>query len=352
MKIELVGNAQPAAQSQSSSSPQQAPGMSARDRAIARLTGNAPASSPSGVNQSNASPEELGAIKAPSAPLDDFEAAKQKHSAEANASSESPAESETKEEPASSQLALLARKEKQIRQREAALKAREEAIRASEAPKQQASDKPTFDESKYVSRDKLKSDVFGTLTEMGFTYDELTEAALNGPKPRELELMNELKAMREELKSLKGQSETTKKSFEEYQEFNQKQGINQLTKQAEKLVANSADYETIRETGSVGDVIELIQETLKNDGVLLSVEEAAQEVENYLLEEALKLARIGKVQSRLAPKAAPAQEVSKSTDSAQQSSPTMKTLTNAVSTSRKLTPKERAILAFEGKLNK
>lgn len=325
---------------------------SARERAIAKLLGSQPNQSAPVQNPSAISAEEMGAVKAPSTEVDEFEAAKQKaqkHQEEDVSSPESAPKEETKaeetEEPLSSQYALLARKEKAIRQREQLLKQKEAELKAKEEAKT-STPAPSIDPAKYVSKEDLAKDPFTILTEMGLTYDQLTELALNGPKPKEIEMMNELKALREELKAIKGETESTKKSFEEYQNQTESMGVNQLTKQATALVNSNPEFETIKETGSVGEVVELIKRTLKEDGVLLSVEEAAQEVENYLLEEALKLAKIKKIQQRLAPKAP---EAPKSPEQPKQQ-PQMKTLTNSVASTRPLSARERAILAFEGKL--
>lgn len=350
MKIETMGN--------SAQNTPQSNQPSSRDRAIAKLLGNseqpkAPVSNPTSV-----SAEEMGAIKAPSEESSDFEKAQQaaqaqKHQGDSESNESAPKE-ETKaaetEEPLSSQYAILARKEKLIRQQAQQLKAREAEIKAKEdAFKSPKESSLSIDQSKYVSKEDLARDPFSILTEMGLTYDQLTELALNGPKPKEIEMMNELKAMKEELKALKGETETTKKSFLDYQNQNESMGINQLTKQATALVNSNPEFETIKETGSIDDVVELIKVTLKQDGVLLSVEEAAQEVENYLLEEALKLAKIKKIQQRLAPKSAPA-EAAKTTEQSKQQQ--LKTLTNSVSSTRPLSSRERAILAMQGKLNK
>jgi hypothetical protein len=67
-------------------------------------------------------------------------------------------------------------------------------------------------------------------------------------------------------------------------------------------------------------------------------------VEDYLVEEALKVAKISKISKKLQPAAQPAAEPIKQ--------PAAKTLTNAMGTNRPLSAKERAVLAFEGKLNK
>jgi hypothetical protein len=85
----------------------------------------------------------------------------------------------------------------------------------------------------------------------------------------------------------------------------------------------------------------------------MTVEEAAQEVENYLLEEALKVQRINKIQQRLktAAPSAPAAKQTPQPQTQQQTQPReTKTLSNSMGTQGRLSARERAMLAFEGKL--
>jgi hypothetical protein len=99
--------------------------------------------------------------------------------------------------------------------------------------------------------------------------------------------------------------------------------------------------------------VDLIEKTFKEDGILLSVEEAAKEVEDELVSQLSKYAqKIKKLQQKFAPqsKAAPQQPVNNKT-AGQQQQPG-KTLTNSMGASRPLSTRERAILAFENKLSK
>ncbi|MDE2106538.1 MAG: hypothetical protein KGL39_55500, partial [Patescibacteria group bacterium] len=106
---------------------------------------------------------------------------------------------------------------------------------------------------------------------------------------------------------------------------------------------------TIRATNSVKDVVDLIEQTFKEEGRVMDVEEAANEVENYLLEEIEKLTRIEKLKKRMEAKPAATPKSDEQTPQKKQPQ-TMKTLTNAASSSRQLSAKERAILAFKGEL--
>ena len=72
-------------------------------------------------------------------------------------------------------------------------------------------------------------------------------------------------------------------------------------------------------------------------------------MENYLVDEALKFTQIGKIQKRMAAANASRTPTETKTQSSQQPQ-AMKTLTNAASSTRPLTVRERAIAAAEGRL--
>ena len=316
--------------------------MTAREKAIQALMKPAAHTAPV-PDPTRISPEEHGAV------YTQRKAAPQPPAQNDNTESSAPtpeAETKVSSEPLSSQYATLARKEKALRLQQQQMKARELALKAQEDALK-APAKPSFDESKYVPRDRLTQDPFTVLNELGLTYDQLTEMALNAPKPEQMAIMNEMKALKSEIAALKGEQEKSSKSFEEKEKLQYTQAMNQIRNEVNHLVSVDPQFETIQATGSVGDVVELIERTFNEDGVLMSVEDAASQVEDYLVEAAMKLSRIKKIQQRLAPKAAPAQ---KNTTQSQQ--PQLKTLTNSVSSSRQLSAKERALLAFEGKLNK
>lgn len=259
-------------------------------------------------------------------------------------SAEAPAE-----KPLSSEYAVLARKEKALRLRDAQIRAKEAQLKAAEDARN-APKAPAFDESKYISREKLDKDLFGTLAELGLTYDQITQQAINAPTPEKVALDQELKTLRDEIKALRGETESTKKTWEQHQTDSYNQAVSQIKSEATSLITHNPNFETIKETNSVDDVVELIERTFKEDGLLLSVEDAAAQVEDYLVDEAMKIARIKKIQQRLQPAAPRAQAASpqKTTDSKQ---PQMKTLTNNVSTSRPLSAKERALLVARGEMS-
>lgn len=243
---------------------------------------------------------------------------------------------ETKpEEAISPKYAALARREKMFRREMQKLKdevkAREDALKAREAEYA----------SQYVPKSKLKSDPLGTLQSEGLSYEDLTQAILNQPSVDGLAL----RKLEERLMSSIQETKTeTQKQIEEQQKRSYEQALNQIRTETKKL-ADRPGFEMIKETESQEEVVKLIKETFDEQGVLMTVEEAAKEVEDYLVEEITKAAKLEKIKSRLSPPSEKTPEIN-----AQKLTST-KTLTNQVGgTSKPLTPYERAILAFKGEL--
>lgn len=325
-----------------------------RDRAIAKLleSNSQPQSSPV-QNPTQVAPEEMSAIRAPSQPAvpeSTQQSAESRQSPPNEAQNSSPEATEVKtDEPISAQYAQLARKEKAVRAKvqemkaaELSVKAREEALAAKETELQAKYDRD------YIPRDRLKKDPFAVLNETGVTYDEITQQALNQPKPEDQALQATIQELKSKIASLETAQETSKKSAEDTQQRNYQEAVKQIRNEVVHAVNSNPDFETIQATGASEDVVELITQTFEEEGRLLTVEEAAKQVEDYLLEEALRLARLGKVQKRLAPTSQPTPAESKPLENKQPQQ--TKTLTNSIGATRPLTAKERAVLAFKGEL--
>jgi hypothetical protein len=315
-------------ESPSASSTPTSTATDARARAIAALQGNTPVQNPSSI-----SPEEVGAIRR-TATSDTVE-----QPSEAT-------EPESKEAPLSPQYAALARKEKAIRAKaiaqEQAFKAREAALIAREAELTSKSN-PTLDN--YISKDKLKENAFGVLSELGLTYDQLTEQAIAQQSPEWQMFAQMRQEMQEELRKVREEQAETRKSYEQQQAQAYQQALTQIRNETKNLVSSDPSYEAIKATGSVNDVVELIERTFNEEGRLLTVEEAATAVEEYLVEEATKLSRLGKIQKRLTSAQSPS---TKTQPLAAQNQ--MKTLTNGVGAQKPLSARERALLAFKGEM--
>lgn len=325
----------------------------ARNRAIAALMGEsaAPAapkaaSEPTPVpNPSQVSPEELSAVKAPT------EAAP----ANEETTERSPSlNSEKTEDPEiSSRLAQLVKREKAIRikqqQAEQALKAKEAELAKREA---ELAEKFKVDQTQYISKQRLKENPLDVLAEAELSYDELTNQVLNAqPKnPRYEAYIQKLEA---QIAQLVEKTNKVEKTYETQQQEAYQAAIKQIEKDATKLINSNPDYELIRNSGEIKEVVELIERTYKEDGELLSVQEAADLIEKELEERTIKFfEKTEKLKKRWAPKApasVEAKPVQEQTPQKEQTQ-TMKTLTNTNSSTRQLSARERAILAMKGEL--
>lgn len=243
------------------------------------------------------------------------------------------------EDPNATRYALLARKEKALRaqqrtnqEREAALVAREKAL------EQRSSPQPDW-------KERLLQDPLGVLQEAGLSYDQLTERIINtSPADQKLSVLE---------KEIRGIKETQTKAqtlFEEQQQKAYEQAVNQIRNDVKIIVSSDPAFETIKAMAAEESVVELIEAHFKENGTVLSNEEAAQQVEDYLVEEALKVASLSKIKSKLNPVV----ETPSLETKPEVKAPT-KTLTSASaqSMSKPMTTKDRrarAIAAFQGKL--
>lgn len=295
--------------------------------------------------------EEMGAIKAqPSESVDKL--TDSVDATEDTSAATTPPET-PKEDPAlSRQFAQLARQERALRakaqQQEQALKTREEALKAREA---QLTAKDNEYRDGYISKSRIKQDALSVLDEAGVTYDELTQQAINR-QPTDQRVLNTIQKLEAKIAQLEANNESTQKSYTEQQQASYQAAVKQISLDAKQLIkSNPVEYEAISKKGTVKDVVELITKTYDKYGTLLTVEEAAQEVENELIEEAMKSTQIEKVKQRMAKANASQQTSTQKTQATQkQTQPGMKTLTNATASTRQLSAKERAILAFKGEL--
>ena len=257
------------------------------------------------------------------------------------------------EDPAvTRQFAKLAQQEKALRakiqQQEAQFKAREEALKAKEAALQV----PQTDMSKYISKDMFKQDAVAALAEAGMSYEEITQQIMN-QQPTDPRVLNTINKLQAKIDALEEQTLNSQKSYQEQQTAAYQAAVKQIELDVKTLVNSDPQFETIKHTAATKDVVELITETYNKDGYLLSVEEAAQQVEEYLAYKYTKVANINKIKARITKASAtPTQSTTQQTQVAAQKTVAtpMKTLTNANSSTRQLSAKERAILAFKGEL--
>ncbi len=205
-------------------------------------------------------------------------------------------------------FAALSRKEKEQRAAVKAFEAEKAAFEKHKADLEaQYGTKEKELSTKYISPEEFKKNPLELMKKFGMSFEQLAERVLNDGKPGTNEVISDTeRRIQEKLEALekkladKEESEKARLEEERQQQFER-----QLTAFKGELTdfCNKApDYEMIRANDAVGLVFEVIEEhyakTLDpetNQGLILSNKEAADAVENYLLEEAKKQMNVNKV---------------------------------------------------------
>lgn len=225
-------------------------------------------------------------------------------------------------QPLSPQLAFLAKQKRSLQVKEREIAEREKALLERSSSSQ-------------IDVAKLKSDPLSVLLENGVTYDQLTESLMQNHGNNEI---NDLKA---EIQSLK---QGIDQKFLDKDAAAEKQVLAEMQREAQMLVRGSEDFELVRETRSVPTVMKLIENTYRESGEVLEVNEALRLVEEELFKDAQRLAAIKKVQNGINPLIPQVQP--------QLRTPGMRTLTNRDTASVPLSAKARAMAAFYGTLKR
>jgi hypothetical protein len=232
-------------------------------------------------------------------------------------------------QPISPQFAALARQRRALQVKESEIAKREAAL-TNQVPNANS-----------IDIAKLKANPLSVLQDAGVTYEQLTDAILNnrpGDSP-------ELQALRAKVDALEKGLDT---KFSERDSQAEQQVLSEMKRQAANLVNNGDEYEIIKATESEPEIVELIHRTWKKTGEVLDVQEAADIVKDYLINESLRLAKLKSIQSKLTP----AQEQQLAQQPQQQQAKQMRTLTNRDTATRPLSAKARAMAAFYGTLKK
>ena len=226
-------------------------------------------------------------------------------------------------QPLSPQFAALAKQRRALQQERAALD-RDKASLAG----------PTRAELEA----KIKSQPLSVLQELGVTYDQLTQdilAAQGGITP-------EITALKAEIKALK---EGVDKTFSDKDSAAEKSVLAEMRRTINNLASQGDDFELVRETRSQPEVLDLIHRTWKQTGEIMDEAEAMRLVEDDLINQSLKIAKLKKVQGKLTPEV-PLEQQPKSAVTQPQTS--MRTLTNKDSGVRQMSRRQRAIAAALG----
>lgn len=188
-------------------------------------------------------------------------------------------------QPLSPQLAEIAKRRRALQLRERAIAEKEKALQATNTGSSGGID---------VAR--LKSDPLKVLDEAGVTYDQLTEALLATQGNAEI---NALKA---EINALK---EGVDKKFTDRETQAEQQVLAEMKREAERLSSLGEDFELVRETKSIPQVMTLIERTYRETGEVLDVSEALKLVEEELFKDLSRVTSFNKIKSQFAPPPAP-----------------------------------------------
>lgn len=234
-------------------------------------------------------------------------------------------------------LEAYLKKERHLSQMRKEIKQREDAIAAKENQYKQ----------QYIDKQRLTTDPLGTLIDNGITYDQLTQMLLNQPNSVD----PTIRAIRSQIEQIQANQAQASKNAEAATQAQYDQALNQIRTDVKSLVGTGPEYEGIKTLGMHEAVVDLIVQTFNDEGYVMDLADAASRVENRLVEDNTKLAQLPKVKAKWQPQT----ETPAATGPNTQRQP-MKTLTNAVNsqTPKRSTDKERvqrAILAFQGKLN-
>ncbi len=224
--------------------------------------------------------------------------------------------------PISPQLAAIARQRRALQVKESEIAAREKAL----------ADQATGS----LDIAKLKSNPLSVLQEHGVTYDQLTQAILadrDGVNP-------DIQALKAQVQALEKGLDTR---LSERDSQAEQQVLSELQREAKALIGRDDTYEMIKTQRMEPKITELIHRTWKSTGEILDVSEAADLIETDLLNDAVKIAGLKKVQSKLTPIQAPPQV---------QQRQGIRTLTNRDTASAPLSARARALAAFNGTLRK
>lgn len=207
-------------------------------------------------------------------------------------------------------FAALSRKEKELRARDKAFQDKEKALEKRLADLEaQYGTKEAELSSKYIDPEKFKANPLEEMKRTGLTFEQLAQRVLNDGKPGTEEVMSDQeKRVEAKLaaleKKLAEKEEAEKKREEEANQKKFEENMASFKAQLTDFCNKETDYEMIRANDAVGLVFEVIEEhyakTLDQEsgqGQILSNKEAADAVENYLLDEAKKQMSLSKVKA-------------------------------------------------------
>lgn len=181
----------------------------------------------------------------------------------------------------SPKVSAIARKEQAQRQREKQLAEKERTFAEKMA-----------DAEKYQQlKTKLAAKDFSAAEELGLTYEEYVKHEINKEASKD-PAQERVKKVEEELAAMKkAQEENIVKEYQANQALWKQEIV--------KVVKDNDDFSTVRELGAEDMVLRHINDSFEEDNVELTVEQAAKEIEEALLERAEKFSSVSKIKNKV-----------------------------------------------------
>ncbi len=205
------------------------------------------------------------------------------------------------------QASALARKEQAYRQREQALKQRETDL----ADKLQKAEQYSQLMQKIQAKDYSAAEQLGIDYE-GYTAHQLSKQESESPEQAAV------KALQSEVTSIKQEQEA--KATREYEAT-----VAEYQTEIANAIASNPEFSSIKELKREDAVLQLILDSWEEDDKMLTVEQAAKDIEDFLVAEATKMAALPKVRKEV-PEAKPLPK------------PSLKTLTQQVTVGANAAP--------------
>jgi len=147
----------------------------------------------------------------------------------------------------------------------------------------------------YEEYEAIKNDKLKLLSKLGISYDDHTNLVLGQENmtPDKIAEMKAMEIVEREMKTFRAQQQEESKKNQQIAYDN---AIKQIEFDVKNLVLNRVDdFPIVKEMESFDTVRELIEETHRETGTVIPIEQAIKEVEAELEKEALKLMKIDKI---------------------------------------------------------
>jgi hypothetical protein len=180
----------------------------------------------------------------------------------------------------SSKVSAIARRDQALRQKQKSIEEKERTFAEKMA-----------DAEKYRKlTEKLAAKDYSAVDELGLNYEEIVKHELNKEAAKNPEA--------ERVRQLEEKLTSIEKAREEDQ-VKEYQANQALWKEAiVKAVTDNEDFSTIKELNAEDMVLQHINDSFEEDNVELTVEQAAKDIEDALLERAEKFASVSKIKGK------------------------------------------------------